>query len=409
MAKTNGFLVFAATGLLFASAAYADVVKVGVLAPLTGAAASDGEDFVRGVQLAVEEANAKGGVAGHTFEVVSADIRDQTPDNVSSAAERLIGTEGIGIVLSGYASLSAFEIDLFADAGVPYINAGPSGSFLNVFNKAPEANAGIWSFTPSFKGYETDVAPFVEKLVADGKFAAKTKTIAIVSSDNPYSKTISDGLKASFTAAGWKITVDELVPFGQVNDWRPIIAKIRDNPPALVVNTDYQPANSALFLKQFLSEPTQSLVFLQYAPSVPEFVELTKEQSTGVIYNLIGGTLDTPAWPRGAEVNAALEKRFGAKPGYYGPALYEEAQIYFKALEKVGDPKDLAAVGKAIGKIEADTASGPLVFDPATHLPKQDDDHIPVTFWQLWDGKRVLLQPAKYATGEFRLPPWISK
>src|SRR5574341_1385777 len=56
------------------------VVKIGVLAPLTGTSAADGEEMVRGVKLAVKELNAKGGVAGYTFDVVTGDTKDQTPD-----------------------------------------------------------------------------------------------------------------------------------------------------------------------------------------------------------------------------------------------------------------------------------------------------------------------------------------
>jgi branched-chain amino acid transport system substrate-binding protein len=37
----------------------------------------------------------------------------------------------------------------------------------------------------------------------------------------------------------------------------------------------------------------------------------------------------------------------------------------------------------------------------------QGDDAIPIQFFQLWDGKRVLFYPAAYSTGEFRMPPWM--
>ena len=67
--------------LLTTTTAYADLVKNGVLTPLTGPTASDGEEFVRGVELAVKEANANGGVAGHTFEVVTADVVDLSAAN----------------------------------------------------------------------------------------------------------------------------------------------------------------------------------------------------------------------------------------------------------------------------------------------------------------------------------------
>lgn len=392
-----------------AGGAAADVIKIGVLAPLSGPSASDGADFVKGVQLAVEEQNAKGGVAGHTFEIATADVKDGSPDNVSSAAQRLINTDGLQVVLTGYASLSLFEVDLFADANMPYLSSGPSGPFSEITSKDPENYNCCWSLSPSYKGYETDVLPLVQGLIADGTFKAANKKVAVISSDNPYSKAISEGMKTSFAAAGWTVTVDEMVPFGPVNDWRASLAKVRQDPPALVVNTDYQPGNSALFLKQFLDQPTQSLVFLQYAPSVPEFVELTKAQSDGILYNLIGGAIDVPNWPRGQEVNNKLVAKFGTKPGVYGAALYEEAMIYFMALEKVGDPADHDAIGKAIGEVKYDAAPGPVAFDPKTHLALQDDDHIPVTFWQIRDGERTLISPEKYATGTFRLPPWVKQ
>jgi ABC-type branched-subunit amino acid transport system substrate-binding protein len=55
------------------------VIKIGILAPLSGNSAADGEEMVRGAQLAVKELNAAGGVAGYRFEVVSGDTKDQTP------------------------------------------------------------------------------------------------------------------------------------------------------------------------------------------------------------------------------------------------------------------------------------------------------------------------------------------
>jgi branched-chain amino acid transport system substrate-binding protein len=390
--------------------AAADVIKIGVLAPLTGQSASDGAEFIKGVQLAIDERNAAGGIGGHTFELVSADVKDGSPDNVSSAAQRLINTEGIEIVLTGYASLSLFELDLFADAKMPYVSSGPSGSFSGIVTKDVDNYNCCWSMSPSYKGYETDVLPLVDALITNGKFKpANGKKIAMISSDNPYSKAISEGMKKSFSGAGWKVTVDEMVPFGPVNDWRAILAKVRQDPPDLVVNTDYQTGNSALFLKQFLEQPTQSLMFLQYAPSVPEFVDLTKAQSNGVLYNLLGGAIDSANWPRGQEVLKKYKDKYGSVPGPYGTALYEEAQMYFMALQKVGDPKKHDEIGKAMGQVKFDSASGPIEFDQKTHLAMQDDNHIPVTFFQIWDGKRYLIAPTKYGTGEFRLPPWIKQ
>jgi branched-chain amino acid transport system substrate-binding protein len=78
----------AALGSVGVSFGEEKVVKLGVLAPLTGGAAADGEEMVRGLTLAAEEANAKGGVAGYKFEVVQADTRNQQSDAVARSLSR---------------------------------------------------------------------------------------------------------------------------------------------------------------------------------------------------------------------------------------------------------------------------------------------------------------------------------
>lgn len=397
-------LISGATGYAEAAA-----IKIGVLAPMTGPSASDGQEFVNGVQWAVDEANKAGGVAGYTFEVVTADVKDGSAANVTSAVERLAGTSGVEVVLTGYANLSMFEIDLFKEYGLPYLSAGPSPSVAAIISKAPDDYWCCWSYTADFSGYSTDLLPAVKEFAAGGKADIKDKTVAIISSDNPYSKGISEGMKKVFAADGWKITVDEIVPFGEVGDWRSILTKVRETKPNLVINTDYLPGNSALFLKQFLEEPTNSLVFLQYAPSVPEFVKLTGDKSTGVLYDLINAPLDSAKWPRGPKLLAEYKQKFNIDSGAYGVGLYEMANMYFDALKTVGDPTKHEEIGKAIGAISKDTVAGKIKFDPKTHVALLGEDYVPTTFWQIVDGKRVLVGPAKYAGAEFMTPPWIKK
>ncbi len=401
-----GFVAAAAVGLC-AVPAFAEVVKIGLLAPITGPNAGDGQDFVRGVELAIKEANAKGGVAGYTFELVSADTKDASAAAVSTATARLLGTKGVEFIVTGYASLSMFEVELMAEENMPYLSAGPSPQFAAIVSKDPDAYNCCWSFTADFKGYETAVTPMVEGLANAGMFDLKDKTVAMISSDNAYSNTIALGMKEVFRDAGWTITVDELVPFGAVSDWRPILAKVRENPPTLVVNTDFLPANAALFVNQFQESPTDSVVFLQYAPLVPEFVKLTGENSNGVLYNAIGVPLANN-WPRGGEVIDLYTKEYNAAPsGPYGPMLYDMVVQYFMALEQVGDATDREAIGKAMGANSRAVAAGMLEFDPATHVAIQSLDRIPVVFYQLQDGKGVVVGPDKFKGGDFIRPAWM--
>jgi branched-chain amino acid transport system substrate-binding protein len=383
------------------------VAKIGVLAPLSGGSAADGEEMVSGAQLAVDEINAAGGVAGYMLEIVVGDTQEQTADAVTTAFERLAGDPDVNVMMTGYASGSNFEIELMAEQEMPYLISGNSAQTRDIIAPDPDAFPTVWSITPSYDAYETEMIPVLESLTASGAMTLPNNKVALISSDNPYSKTIMDGLAESFTAAGWEVTSTDLLPFGPINDWRAFLAGVREDEPAVIINTDYQPGNAATFVQQFLEQPTNSLVFIQYAPSVPEFTELTGEASTGIIYNLLGGALESEQNPRAAEVIGKYEERFGSTPGFYGPALYEQVYLYAEALEQVGDPTDRLAIGEALGAMDKQIVSGRLHFDPATHLAVQGNDGIPIQFFQIWEGERILFYPDQYAAGAFRMPPWM--
>ena len=381
------------------------LVKIGVLAQMSGPAAADGEETVRGATLALEEFKAAGGMDGYNFEIELGDVADMKSDQVLSAAERLMSEPNLDFIMTGYASLSNFEIEFMREEGMPYFVAANSQQTREFVTNDPEAHWMIWSMTPSYDAYETEMRPVVEKLAADGKVQLKNKKLAIISSDNAYSRTIYEGLKKSFAGGGWEVVVDEMIPSGEVNDWRAFLAKVRQDPPDLVVNTDWMPSNASTFITQFLEDPTDSLVFVQYGPSVPEFLDLTKEKATGLIYNLLGGHI--PTTERAQMVMKKYEDRWGSEPGPYGVLVYEMMQIYLESVQKVGDPTDRRAVTKAISETKKVVASGNLEFDHKTHLAMQGNDHIPIQFYQIWDGNRTMFYPPKWSNGDFKRPPWI--
>ena len=400
----------AATALMVGAgevAAVDKVAKIGVLAPVSGKSAAEATEMVNGAQLAVDEINAAGGVAGYKLEIVVGDTQEQAADAVTSAFERLASDRDLNVMVSGYASGSNFEIEMMAEQDMPYIIGGNTAQTRDIIKPDPDRFPTVWSLLPSFDGLETELVPVVEALQKDGKIKLDNNKVALIASDNPYSKSIMNGLGKNFEAAGWTITSQDLLPFGEINDWRAFLGKVRQDNPAVVVNTDYLPGNAATFLTQFLEQPTNSLVTIQYAPAIPEFLELTKDKANGIIYYIIGGAIPSAKNPRAQDVVSRYEKRYGIKPGLYGVHLYEQVQVYADALAKVGDPTDRLAIGKAISETDKETAIGRVQFDPATHLAIQGNDNIPIQFYQLWNGERVLFYPPQYADGEFRAPPWM--
>ena len=106
-----------------AGSSFAESVKIGFNAPLTGFAAADGKSALNGALLAVEQANAKGGIKGVKIELVYYD--DQaSPKNSVPVANKLIEKDKVVVGISGsYSGATRAAAGVFQKAGVPYISA----------------------------------------------------------------------------------------------------------------------------------------------------------------------------------------------------------------------------------------------------------------------------------------------
>jgi len=407
MAMNAAAILSFGIGALLPINAQEKTAKIGILAPISGPQAADGQDMIQGAQLAIDEINAAGGANGILLEMVSADTRDMGPAAVTSAVERLLSDPDINIIMTGYASASNFEIDNLAEVGMPYFIAGNSTQTAEIIGNTPDDFPTIWSFSPSYQLYETGVIPVIERWLTEGKLTLPNKTIAFITSDNPYSRSIYDGMIIDARAHGWEVTLTEIVPFGEVNDWRAVLSKTRQNPPSVIINTDHLPGNAATFTSQFLENPTNSLVFIQYAPTVPEYLTLTREKSTGIITSTLLGILPNE---RAREVNEAYKARYKLEASTYAHALYEMLYIYRDILASGVDPADRMGIAQALGAIEGRiTAFGMLSFDRATHLALSGDEFMPLQIYQIQDGRRILISPEYIAEDEFHTPPWMQQ
>src|SRR5579875_3677328 len=75
-----------------ASASAAEPIKVGLVAALSGPSAQSGEAITRGLQLAIDEINAKGGLLnGRKIELVQRDDESSPPKGLIAARELISG------------------------------------------------------------------------------------------------------------------------------------------------------------------------------------------------------------------------------------------------------------------------------------------------------------------------------
>jgi len=163
-----------------------DTIKIGVNYELSGAVATYGQSSVDGVELAIEEVNAAGGVLGKQIELVTIDNKSDAAE-VVSVATRLMTEEGVCAVI-GPATSGNFkaELPIALENGIPVISGSATAN--DVTEGATQEYTFRICFSDDFQG------------VAMANYAAKTlgaKKVAVVQDK---SSDYAEGLAASFVA-----------------------------------------------------------------------------------------------------------------------------------------------------------------------------------------------------------------
>lgn len=103
------------------AAASGEPIKIGVSAAITGAAPLDGERTMQGIEMAVEEINAAGGVNGRPLEMIVED--DQNTANIAvNVVNKLVNDPEIVAIIGPHRSANAMATEqIMADAKIPFL------------------------------------------------------------------------------------------------------------------------------------------------------------------------------------------------------------------------------------------------------------------------------------------------
>lgn len=387
-------------------------IKIVSPIPMTGPLASDGLEMQRGLQMAVDEANAAGRVGGQ-IELVFIDTEEMTQEKVSTAFSRAIDEEDADAIIIGYASGTTPEYDLLAEAEnpPPYIHFNTFDATAQLVRAEPEKYYMVFQGDPSETWYGAGILTLMQNLQSSGSWTPANNKAAVVTSDSLYSQSIAGAFKEGAIALGWEIVVDEKVAT-PVTSWDAVIGKIRETQPAMIVNTDFNPADLAAFTKDIAADPPPALLYEQYGPSIPEFLNLAGEAANGVVWSTVIGVLPDEG---GEAWKARYTEKYGEAPGLSNSgSCFDGINLYLTAVEQVGST-DRKAVCDALRGLTYRGVCGAYVFDPAdqTAIPYPDvatdpEKGMPHLFFQIQDGKQVLMAPDPFTTGTFQLPPWLA-
>lgn len=346
MKKILGVLSAVVLALTLASCSKAESnsVKIGGIFPLSGQVAVYGVECKNGVDLAIEEINAAGGINGKPVVLVSEDD-EGNPDKTVNAFKKLSTKDGVKVVIGSLTSGCTQAITTLSQAS-------------KVVQIAPAATAPAITDAGDFIFRACFIDPF--QGTVGGKFAAETlgKKRAAILYDigNDYSVGLADNFKIAFTKAGGSIVSEESYATND-KDFNAQLTKIKNANPDVVYLPDYY-GTVALIAKQLRAQGIN--VPMVGADGWDGLTSNAGDEVLGGYYsNHYAVDSTEPAVKKFVE---SFRAKYNKDPNSFAALGYDCVYLIRDAIVAAG-AEDSIAVRDALAKTDGDYVTGHLTFD----------------------------------------------
>ena len=318
-----------------------DPVKVGLVSSKSGVFAQQGEEVIRAIKFAIDEANAKGGVDGRKIEVAEADD-EGTPDAGRRVAEKL-ARDGYNMLIGAIPS----SISLALGANLDRWDA----AYFVVASKSDKITGD--SCKPRmFRTNHSDAMDIA--MIGEWAKSFKDKTYATMAADYVWGRDSSESFTKAVKGQGKDVKLNLYAPLG-TKDFSPFIAQLKD------ANVD------AVWVAE---TGRDAIAFVKQAQ---EFGLIPKTKLIGhsLILNFmingtdkaLEGTPGTTGYtpdidnPRNKAFVAAWKAKFNRLPTDNEGQAYNGAQVMFEGVKKSGSNKP-GDVAKALSGATIDSIYG---------------------------------------------------
>lgn len=318
-----------------------DPVQVGLVTSKSGQFAQQGEEVLRAIQFAIDEANAKGGVDGREVKAQIADD-EGTPDAGRRAAEKL-AQGGHNLLIGAIPS----SISLAISANLERWDA----VYFGTLSKSDKMT-GDSCKARSFRTNHSDAMDLA--MIAEWMKSFKEQDYAVIASDYVWGRDSGESFQKKAAALGKSAPTALYVPLG-TKDFSPYIAQLKaSNAEAVwvaVVGRD-----GIAFVKQaqefgLIGQKRligHSLIFQYMADATGKAIE-------GTWGNIgYGAEIDNA---RNKAFVQAFKAKFNRVPTENEGAAYNGIQVMFEGVKKAGSVKP-ADVAKALRGAQIDTVYG---------------------------------------------------
>lgn len=399
-------LTLACCLLIAASAVAADTIKVGVPLAMTGPYTDTGDNYWKGIKMAIDEINANGGLLGKQLEPIRFDTQEFSPERVMQGADYLCGKENVHSVHAGWAGWGQ-DVRAYGKYTAPFFCDDGSQAAVDVFRENPEMYSNIFQLTD----VGINQAESMFRVLMALPYEYPNKKAVIINADDAWGMEVGDTLEKNFKDKGWEVAMHEVVPYG-TREWGPILTQIRKIQPA-VIHVEIVSAQEVItFFRQFMKAPTNSILSYGYSIVPREVVETMGKEADGIIGE-VPTAMPTPEAPT-PEAQAWVDrfvKIWEHTPQAGSWAAYSGVKAWAAAVAAVGDEtkhKEVIAYIKEHG------------YKGETGMWKWDEDNVmraggdvPIGHYQVQGGELVTIftdPPTKpYKNFQFQVPRWIKK
>jgi branched-chain amino acid transport system substrate-binding protein len=311
-------------------------VFVGASVPRTGTYAVQGEDELKGYQLAVEHINEGNellkkispkttkGVLGKEVKLGVADSAAK-PNEAVQAQQRFISENKAVMITGGTSSAVAVALNKLAQREKVLFVCGISGS-----NDTTGKDCVRYGFRQNFFG-QTAAAAIAPVLV---KAFGKNKKVAYMTPDYTYGHTVTKSMQDMTAGAGWTTVTNQISPLG-APDFSSYLLNIANSGADILINVNWghDAVLSIQQAKQFGVLDKMKLV-------VPYQVPFLARETGGLMQGVYAATdywwTIEDKYPLAKMFNAAFEKKFGYKPEWGANNAYNSFATWARMVEEAG-------------------------------------------------------------------------
>ena len=380
-----------------------------------------GWDAERGIKLAVEEINAKGGVTvggeKRPFKVEVIDTRDLEPGVPVSeallAVEKLILDKKSDFILGGPVRSEA------ALAAMSLLSKYKKISILSTGVLTPKYHALVAKqydkYKYCFRIHGEAVQLVGEMFINFTELKEKYgfNNLFIIAQDVSHARGAAKVMNKVALKKGWNVTGVEIYPTG-ASDFSMGLLKAKKTKTE-IINIWMDMPESSILLKQWYDMKIPALPFgsTLAAAEQPGFWKATEGKGEYTLCNVVNaGNAPSEATPWTMKFYNAYAKKWNVEPeGLGSSSSYMAVYVLRDAIERA-DTLNSDKVVSELEKTDVMGVYGRLRFNPKSHqvIPSLDPKEGAVgTILQWQAGKRIVVFPKSIATGTIKLPPWMIK